>query len=306
MSAGYGTGNSGADDSNDITSSHIVTAFATLGGVDPSPAIESAKRFKTVKGWREFQMTQAGLAGAAAMAIPVAHLPAMALDVTFLIHKMAYCAWGIGAIHGATVEAKEDMALILALWSGAVKEETLPEYIAFGTQAGAFGLGVAGASYIAVKGAGGGAALAGKMTSKGVSAFSKGLMKAMIAKGATKGGAAGMALKLGGGASYIAGKGFLAPMADHLVQKAAAKIAAKIGAKISSKAVLGFVPLVGPVAGAAINGYFVSSLAKSADKYYTVKKQVETGEYEFEFDSILTEKDVQELRELARKNELPA
>lgn len=56
--------------------------------------------------------------GAAAMAIPVAHIATLAADFAVLLRKTAVCAWGIGHKLCAVVEAEEDLAIILGLWSG--------------------------------------------------------------------------------------------------------------------------------------------------------------------------------------------
>jgi hypothetical protein len=45
----------------------------------------------------------------------------------FLLHKMAYCAWGIGSILGCKVEGKDDLQYILGLWSHAITESQLRE-----------------------------------------------------------------------------------------------------------------------------------------------------------------------------------
>ena len=71
------------------------------------------------------QTGQAATAGVVALTIPGLHIPAVAADLAFLIHKMAYCCWGIGEIRGCKVLGISDFQNILALWSGAATIETL-------------------------------------------------------------------------------------------------------------------------------------------------------------------------------------
>lgn len=108
----------------DITAEMFLKAFNSVGG-DSSAAARAVTNYKTLSGWRASQIAQAAAAGAAAMAIPVAHIATLAADFAVLLRKMAVCAWGIGYKLGAVVEAEEDLAIILGLWSGAVERDAL-------------------------------------------------------------------------------------------------------------------------------------------------------------------------------------
>lgn len=101
-----------------ITANLIITAFDTMGG-DPEGAVDSAQQYSDVRSWISSQSFRAGMAGAGAQLVPYVHLIAMGVDLGFLLHKMSYCCWGIGAIYDRPVLGKYDMAQILAVWSGA-------------------------------------------------------------------------------------------------------------------------------------------------------------------------------------------
>ena len=61
-----------------------------------------------------------GLAGGVEMAIPGIHALTIPAGIAFLIHKMAYISWGIGAIKGAYVietAQHSDLRNILTLWA---------------------------------------------------------------------------------------------------------------------------------------------------------------------------------------------
>ncbi|HCI81474.1 MAG TPA: hypothetical protein DHW02_17500, partial [Ktedonobacter sp.] len=73
----------------------IISAFNILGG-DYNKAVEKAKTCNSVDEWVMRQATQAAAIGATAAAIPGAHLAALTVDVAILMHKMAWCSWGIG------------------------------------------------------------------------------------------------------------------------------------------------------------------------------------------------------------------
>ncbi|MGH3567879.1 MAG: hypothetical protein ACRDRH_17995 [Pseudonocardia sp.] len=238
-----------------VNSNVIVRAFDAVSG-DYAGAVSRAKGFSFTGGWVAWQASQAAAAGAAALAVPAAHLAAMVADVAFLMHKMSYCCWGIGAITGAPVDGKDDFEIILAYWSGDLKENELPVAIVTGTMAGA-------AAFIASQYTI--AQVTGKLTSLGVNAVAAGAAKKLgnkaLAKTLVK--ATG---KVGG---KVAGAA-----SGQFIEKAAAKISLKIGGKIGGKAMAGFIPFVGPMIGAGINAYFVKDIADAAKVYYRKKKEI--------------------------------
>ncbi len=76
----------------------------------------------TISDWINTQRALTGSAGAGAMILPGAHVPALAADIIFLMNRMSVCCYGIGAIKGYhSVHdniLEEDFAIVLAYWAG--------------------------------------------------------------------------------------------------------------------------------------------------------------------------------------------
>lgn len=78
---------------------------------------------QSMSDWRMKQQAMVTGSGAAAAAIPGAHLVTMSADVVFLMNRMSVCAYGIGAIIGGPEQGQEfleeeDFPNILAVWAG--------------------------------------------------------------------------------------------------------------------------------------------------------------------------------------------
>lgn len=228
-----------------ITENVVVKAFDMFGG-DPANAVAAARSYSSVGGWVASQAAQAAAVGAGAMAIPGAHVATMAGDLCILLHKMAYCSWGIGAIRGKEVHGLCDLEIILAHWSGAVGDDAIAAGVSVGI--------VGGVIYVA-----------------GVEKLMTTLV-GMAASGVATAGAAKLGIK-------GAGKAAIGNMASYgakkLSVKLAPKIAAKLGTKVGAKGLAGFVPFLGPAVGASVNAYFVKRVADSADFYYSNKWRLE-------------------------------
>lgn len=235
-----------------ITPQVIVDAFDFMGG-DPSTAIESAGNYSSIEEWKAWQAGQAALVGAAAMAIPVAHIPLIVVDVAFLLHKMAYCCWGIGSLHGCEIESKEDFSVILGLYTGVVTEDVLIASVGTGS------LALVGGQ-IANMGL---PAFIGKLTGKGASMGAKTIGAKVGGKAAGKVIAASAPL-----ISQVSGK-----VAEKITAKVAAKAATKAALKASSDFIAGFAPFLGALVAGGVNTYFVLSIADSADVYYRTKSK---------------------------------
>jgi uncharacterized protein (DUF697 family) len=229
-----------------LTGEAIVNTFKTLGG-NSAEAERKAKEFSSVDSWVTWQATQAAVVGGTAAAIPGAHLVTMAADIAILMHKMAWCSWGVGSVMGCEIEGDLDLALILGLWSGSITKEDVETMLVGGVVLGG--------------------ALATAMT-----VSSSPALAAKIAAKTASFGTTVMAQKLG--LKMIAGplgsvSGFVA---QNLMQQFAAKIAVKIGKVAASRVFLGFVPFIGPIVGGTINAIFVNAIAGSARTYYELKK----------------------------------
>jgi hypothetical protein len=227
----------------------VVQAFEALGG-DASAAIDRAHDFPTVGEWVAWQASQTAVVGAAALAVPVAHLPVLALDIGFLMHKMAWCSWGVGAILKCPVDPLPDLAVILGLWSGDIEEDALNA---------AYAAGVAG---VAVGAAAGAAAYPNFAAKVAAASVKLGFLLAgpppVTASVATK-----AAAKLGA---------MLGPqLASKIVLAASPHLAAAFSSKALSSAFTGILPFIGPVTGAGVNTWIMARIAKSADTYYRAK-----------------------------------
>ncbi len=234
-----------------ISETIVIDAFEAMGG-DPTTAIQSARNYSDVSSWVVSQAGQAAAAGAAAMAIPGVHVVAMVADVAFLLHKMAYCCWGIGEIRGCAVVGKSDFQNILALWSHAASIDELPHKaitkFALEEAVGTGGIMVGG--LVAAE-------VISHLTGQQVAMYGGQLAGAMIGK------------KLGIKTGIKGGGKLGAKLAGKLGAKIAAKVGAKLSTKLGAKLAAGFIPFIGPAAGATVNAYFVKNIADSADLYYS-------------------------------------
>ncbi|MET8677714.1 hypothetical protein ABZW18_09025 [Streptomyces sp. NPDC004647] len=230
------------DMATNVSSNIVIDAFNSLGW-DTSIAARGVAGYSTLSSWRTSQTAQVAAAGAAAMAVPGAHLLALTADVGFLLHKMSICAWGIGFKLGATVDGEDDMAVILGLWAGALE----PDALSVGTAAVGVSAGwmVLNATY---------------------PTYGAAVMAKVLAAGAGSGVSA-VGAKIAGKKSGKA----LAKLSKPFLQKIAQKIAVKFSALLGSKAATGAIPILGALAGAGINSYFIMKFADAAETYYRAK-----------------------------------
>lgn len=235
----------------------LVEAFDRLGG-DPAKAIESAQKFSSTRTWIAWQASQGAMVGAAAVAVPGAHMVAMVADSVALLHKISYCSWGVGALRDSSVDGKDDLAVILGLWSGSIKPNALTDAVrsvAGDTTLGAAGTLVAGTGgHLAAKASLKAAALNPQLAVKGTGVFAQLVVKK-----------AGFAVPGGS-----------VPVGKFLIKKIAPKLAPKLAGKVGAKAAAGWIPFVGPAVGASVNAYIVLHIAEMADTYYTQKFHYES------------------------------
>lgn len=233
-------------------------AFDVLGG-DPEGAVTAAKGW-SYDGWVASQAAQAGAAGAIAAIVPGVHIPALVADLAIVLHKMAYCSWGIGEICDCVVLGRADFQNILAIWSGSSTPEELPVR--------AISKSALAAAVV------GGSAMVGGLAVATVAGTAIG--QQVLLQLAQQGGqlaAQQLLMKVGGKAAAkvaLATSGQLGlQLGATLGGKLAPKVGAKVGSKMAAKGVLGWIPLVGAGASAAINVYFVTSIASAARSYYS-------------------------------------
>ncbi len=102
----------------------FIKAFEGLS-FDPDKIYNRAAQHYTLSQWRHRQEGFAGGAGGVAAIVPGLHIPALGLDIGILVNRMDECCYGIGTIIGlrsgkGNILEQEDLANILALWSGAI------------------------------------------------------------------------------------------------------------------------------------------------------------------------------------------
>src|SRR5215213_10218230 len=97
----------------------IIAAFDAFGG-DPQNAISAARNHATVESWMQQETAMVAVAGGVEMAVPGLHALTIPAGISYMIHKMAYLSWGIGAIKGAYIvetAQNSDLRNILTLWA---------------------------------------------------------------------------------------------------------------------------------------------------------------------------------------------
>ncbi|MBV1695077.1 MAG: hypothetical protein KGP27_11500 [Hyphomicrobiales bacterium] len=185
----------------------------------------------TLADWQNAQRAMVGASGAAAVAIPVAHLAGIAADLAFVVNRMGVSTFGTGAILGSdngygNILEKEDFGAVLAYWSG---DEGVRE-----------AMNGKGAADLASKA---GFKLATKLYGKAAAIT---LTQTMLAS-----------------SGYLIGQ--------KLGGKAMAKVASKVAAKFAGKTAAGFIPFLGPAVGGGINLWLISQILDAAQEFYTDK-----------------------------------
>ncbi len=232
----------------------FIVAFEKLG-VSPDMAERGAERYVSVDSWRKSQIAQTVSVGAGSMLIPGHHhLMVMTADFSVIMHKMAIMTWGIGHKMGVTVDARTDLANVLALWSHAISESDLHEVLALGSAAILTGAGMVALGVHHMGATGFANAVAVQIVSKSAGATAGALVSKVGGKGAGK------------AVSKVTGK-----LAAQAMQTIAPNLGAKVAAQMGAKHVGGWIPIVGAVVGGGINYWIMSSMADAAQTYYRYK-----------------------------------
>ena len=103
----------------DTIAEAIVMGMDELAG-SPQRAVESAMDCESASQWIKQETTKLAIIGGAEMVVPGLHAFTIPTGISYLLHKMGYISWGIGALKGAYVietEAYSDLRNILALWA---------------------------------------------------------------------------------------------------------------------------------------------------------------------------------------------
>lgn len=211
-----------------VTETFIATVERFTPDIDSIYA--DASRY-TLADWQNAQRAMVGASGAAAVAIPLAHMAGIAADLAFVVNRMGVSTFGTGAILGSdrgygNILERADFEAVLAYWSG---DEGVRE-----------AMNGKGAADLASKA---GFKVATKLYGKAAAIT---LTQTMLAS-----------------SGYLIGQ--------KLGGKAMAKVAAKVSAKFAGKTAAGFIPILGPVVGGGINLWIISGVLDAAHEFYSDK-----------------------------------
>ena len=268
----------------DTIAEAIVMALDELAG-NPQNAVASAMDCESVTQWINQETTKLALVGGAEMVVPGLHAFTIPTGISYLLHKMGYISWGIGALKGAFVietEAYSDLRNILALWANDTHfNASIIEHLAISLEC-----------------------LSWAMTAEGQAA-----MPALLGASSDETTLRTYHILQRLAENYVAGdeRGFLmveaicgTPFAKELLDagkanvqhrdsevmltrplgrkvswRLASKLASRLGTRIPARLIVGFVPLAGAIANAFLNIQTVQSMAEAAEKYYDRQLQRE-------------------------------
>jgi hypothetical protein len=257
----------------------IVVAFDELGG-DPQSAIAAAQGHEQIETWIQQETATIALAGGAEMIIPGIHALTIPMGISFLIHKMAYMSWGLGAIKRAyVVETAQhsDLRNILTLWANASYYNMhILEYKAIGLDALMYAITDEGYAQLQI-------ALANveRIKTDAVLVNTLKVLKTLADEFA--GDERSMNIVsimtdeetaetlITTAQNRVASHPVSAnpkKMNRRLGSRLALRLAGQISARLPAKFLVGFIPLAGAIVNAFFNAQTLMSMAETARKYY--------------------------------------
>lgn len=238
-------------------------------GLDPAVTEQHALRCSSVDDWVRRQRIQAGGAGAVA-GLGVALLPGrfklagVGLEMGALAHKMSVLTWGVGYRSGSIVDTRLDLANVLSLWCGAVRDDALANAVGRAAVGGG-AIGVARQVQRALP----------SVSAAAVGVPVLGAVSSAIAQKAAENFALIVAEKVVSvtvpGLAGVCGSEATTFLADKRMKALEPMLTAKLAESLNRLAR----PMAGSaasvVAGAVLNNWLVSSVARSAIPYYEHK-----------------------------------
>lgn len=268
----------------DTIAEAIVMALDELAG-NPHKAVASAMECDSAAQWIKQETTKLALAGGAEMAIPGLHAFTIPTGVSYLLGKMGYICWGIGALKGAYVvetEAYSDLRNILALWANNTHfDASIVEHLA-----------ISSACFSWATSAAGQAAMPRLLESptdettlrtyhilqRLVENYVAGDERGLLMMEAIAGKARARELLQSGAANLrrLNNEVMLTrPLGRKVSWRLASKLASRLGARVPARMIVGFVPLAGAVLNAFLNAQTMQSMAAAAEKYYDRQLRLE-------------------------------
>lgn len=262
----------------DTIAEAIIMALDELGG-NPQTAVDAAMECESVGQWLNQETTKLAIAGGAEMLIPGLHAFTIPTGVTYLLHKLAYISWGIGALKGAYIietESYSDLRNILALWANNTHfNASIIEHLAISIDALEWTLSKEGQKTLPklLKGNADDTTLRTyrilqELAEDFVAGDERGYLVVQSIAGDDK---AQEILTIGKEhVKHINDDEviFTRPLGRKISTRLAGKLAARLGSRVPARFIVGFVPLAGAIVNAFLNAQTLQSMAESAEKYY--------------------------------------
>ena len=261
----------------DTIAEAIIMAMDELAG-NPQNAVEAAMDCQSVPQWIHQETTKLALVGGAEMVIPGLHALTIPTGISYLLHKMGYISWGIGALKGAYVietEAYSDLRNILALWANDTHfNASIIEHRAISLEALSWAMTAEGQKL-----------MPGLLESQSdettlrtfhilqalAENYVAGDERGFLVVESIAGRAAAQAM-LADGKAYVKPLGgeviLTRPLGRKISRRLAGRLASRLGTRIPARFIVGFVPLAGAIANAFLNAQTLQSMAEAAEKYY--------------------------------------
>lgn len=261
----------------DTIAEAVIMAMDELAG-SPQNAVAAAMDCQSVPQWIHQETTKLALVGGAEMVIPGLHALTIPTGISYLLHKMGYIGWGIGALKGAYVietEAYSDLRNILALWANDTHfNASIIEHLAISLEALSWAMTAEGQKLMP-------SLLESQSDETTLRTFHilqalaenyvAGDERGFLVVESIAGRAAAQAMLADGKAHVkpLGGEVILTrPLGRKISRRLAGRLASRLGARIPARFIVGFVPLAGAIVNAFLNAQTLQSMAEAAEKYY--------------------------------------
>lgn len=268
----------------DTIAEAIIMGMDELAG-DPQRAVDAAMECDSAAQWIKQETTKLALAGGVEMAIPGLHALTIPTGISYMLHKMGYICWGIGALKRAYIietEAYSDLRNILTLWANSSHfNASIIEHLAISLDSLSWALSAEGQAGIPKL-----LAANSDETTRRTYQILQSLAESYVA-GDERGflvvqsiageAAARQMLEVGReNVRHLDGAVVLTrPLGRKISRRLAGRLASRLGTRIPARFIVGFVPLAGALANAFLNAQTLQSMAEAAEKYYDRRLQRE-------------------------------
>ena len=261
----------------DTIAEAIVMALDELAG-NPQRAVASALDCNSAEQWIKQETTKLAIVGGVEMVVPGLHAFTIPSGVSYLLHKLGYISWGIGALKGAYVvetEAYSDLRNILALWANEGHfDASLIEHLAVSLDAFKWTLSVEGqAAMPALLGSTADTTtlrtyhILQRLAENLVAGDERGyaVLESMLDADAAE----DLLSSAKENVNHLKSEVMLTrPLGRKVSWRLASKLASRIGTRIPAKMIVGFLPVAGAIANAFLNVQTMQSMTGVAEKYY--------------------------------------